>query len=228
MSSKCLFIVWAASLVMVAMIEVARGAAVRPRRSDDGGPLQVVTERDEVARGAAVRPRRSDDGGPLQVVVENLSQQVNILTAKMVAMETLTGTLNKMAAFQAQSGVSKIQTIPNGFLLLDRAITNVGQAYDTATGVFTAPVSGLYDFQATIMGYHTTGHVTAGIFADGNRLAYALSDNRQSKSFQQSTMRVVVHVKVGVKVSLKNVDAAAYDYFGGQYTTFSGLLVKAD
>lgn len=78
---------------MVAMIEVARGAAVRPRRSDDGGPLQVVTERDEVARGAAVRPRRSDDGGPLQVVVENLSQQINILTAKMVAMETLTGEL---------------------------------------------------------------------------------------------------------------------------------------
>ena len=53
-------------------------------------------------------------------------------------------------AFYAYGHSSPINTVAHGALILDRVTTNVGKAYDTDTGVFTVPKSGLYDFQVTL------------------------------------------------------------------------------
>lgn len=36
-------------------------------------------------------------------------------------------------------------------IVFERAITNIGQAYSSHTGVFTAPVDGIYQFTATLL-----------------------------------------------------------------------------
>lgn len=137
--------------------------------------------------------------------------------------------LDKTAAFYAAwSDASFIQTLLQGVLVFKQTSTNLGNAYDPDTGVFTAPFSGLYDFQLTFMGYHTSGYVNAGICVDGEMTAFGLSDNRHGQNYQTVTTRAVVHVSAGSKVTAKNVDSVAKDFQGGQHTTFSRFLVNAD
>jgi hypothetical protein len=42
---------------------------------------------------------------------------------------------------------------PTASIILSRVITNVGNGYDPQTGVFTVPVTGLYDIQLTYMAH---------------------------------------------------------------------------
>jgi len=57
--------------------------------------------------------------------------------------------LEKSVAFHAWSNHNPIHAAAGAILVLDHVATNVGNAYDSLTGVFTAPLSGLYDFQGS-------------------------------------------------------------------------------
>ena len=46
--------------------------------------------------------------------------------------------------------------------------------------------------------------------------------------WDQTTVRSVVHVTSGQKVTLKNTEDAAARFYGYHYTSFSGFLLKAD
>ena len=135
-------------------------------------------------------------------------------------------------AFHALNNANPIQEASFGTIILNHAVTNIGNAYNTLTGVFTAPVSGLYDFQATIMSYNpgTKPFIHAGIYVESGMVGLTLSDSLHGH-FSQSAVKAVVHVNAGQQVYLKNVDnrtAEYYDSLGEPYTTFSGFLIKAD
>ena len=136
--------------------------------------------------------------------------------------------LDKTVAFHAWSDANPLQTLPQGALILNHVVTNIGSAYDPVTGIFTAPLSGLYDFQATIMEYHVKNYAEAGIYIDSHLVAMGLCDNRHGSNYDQSSMKAVVHVNAGSKVALKNLENSTSDFYGVQFTTFSGYLIKAD
>ena len=137
----------------------------------------------------------------------------------------LTASQDTVVAFSAWSSTRPVQAVSHGTIILNHASTNIGNAYDTTTGVFTAPVSGLYDFQATIMPNSIGHEVYAAIVVDNARVAMAVADTDHD-DWDQSTLKAVVHVNAGQKVRLKNGSAPS-DYHA-PYTTFSGILVKAD
>ena len=62
-------------------------------------------------------------------------------------MAAVAATLERSVAFYAWHNTNPLHTGPQGTLVLDHVITNIGNAYDGTTGVFTVPTSGIYDFQ---------------------------------------------------------------------------------
>ena len=93
-------------------------------------------------------------------------------------------------AFHALNDGNDVQTAAYGTIILSHVVTNIGNAYDPMTGVFTVPVSGLYDFQASILSAHvgTGQHAYAAIYVDSDRAALAISDTGFGP-WNQATMK---------------------------------------
>ncbi|KAK7111788.1 complement C1q-like protein 3 isoform X2 [Littorina saxatilis] len=165
-----------------------------------------------------------------------LSQQFATMNAEIQALKAwtsqLTAILNKTVAFHAWGSTNPVQATALGNIILNHAATNIGNAFDTLTGVFSAPVSGLYDFQASVVSYDrgANKYVHGAIYVDDAIQAIGISDNRHGY-YGQATFKTVVHVKAGQKVYVKNTDnkvSQYYDSLGSPHTTFSGFLIRAD
>ena len=139
-----------------------------------------------------------------------------------------TASPSKTVAFQASTTSTSVNVPGRGIIILGRVTTNLGDAYDEKTGIFTAPVSGLYSFQSSIMsaGAGGTRNVVAAIVVDVSTVAIAASD--QAGRWDQSTMNAIVHVDAGQKVFLRNVLQQPSEFYQHGYTAFSGFLIKAD
>ena len=135
-------------------------------------------------------------------------------------------------AFYAYNSANPVQTQAHGTIILNHAVTNVGNAYDTMTGVFTAPVSGVYDFHASIMDYQRGPgeEIYGGLYVGNQRVALAVSDS-ESRDWDLATLKAIVHLQAGQRVYLQNISNKLVQYFSSPalpYTAFSGFLIKAD
>ena len=140
--------------------------------------------------------------------------------------------LHKTIAFYAWNSANPVHTAAYGTLILNHAETNIGNAYNTRTGLFTAPVSGLYYFQTTFLSYRLGSgqQVHTAIYVGSNIMAEGISDTNHGH-YDQTTINTIVHVDAGDEVYVKNMESAARDYFDSmtdQRTTFSGFLINAD
>ncbi|XP_041820805.1 ELKS/Rab6-interacting/CAST family member 1-like isoform X2 [Chelmon rostratus] len=82
-----------------------------------------------------------------------------------LAVNRLATEVNAKVAFSAtiveSPGVFTGPATTNNILIFDRALTNTGNAYDCSTGIFTAPLKGVYHFSFMTFGYnrHTSGAI---------------------------------------------------------------------
>ncbi|WAR13593.1 EMIL1-like protein [Mya arenaria] len=135
-------------------------------------------------------------------------------------------------AFQAVLKKKSLVLQTNEPITFDRVFTNEGEGYDEKTGIFTAPVGGLYVFSATILagnGYYTEG----SIVVKDNTIVTAVSDRRTLKETQidiadQSTVTCNLKTQKGdtVKFMIK-WPMGQHEIIGHGKTSFGGYLFRA-
>ncbi|XP_060603922.1 complement C1q tumor necrosis factor-related protein 2-like [Ruditapes philippinarum] len=113
-------------------------------------------------------------------------------------------------------------------LIFEKTFTNEGTGYNTSTGLFMAPVGGLYQFVV-----HTctenNEYVYLGLVMEGSVIAAHAQYG--DKNHSCNSFGAIIRVRSGEKVWVKSTSSAnrrlAHNS-SSRMNTFSGVLVKSD
>ncbi|KAL4221882.1 hypothetical protein ACF0H5_017934 [Mactra antiquata] len=123
------------------------------------------------------------------------------------------------SAFYATHAVHQNHNLgANQIVPFQLLVTNVGNAYNNNTSVFTAPVDGTYVFHATVMGIDAS-HMRAYFDVDGTKYSVFYVT-----SLDQSSQMLVINLNAGQAVSVRN-DYINDGYIGTHHSSFSGFLL---
>ncbi|XP_052788681.1 uncharacterized protein LOC128223440 [Mya arenaria] len=130
-----------------------------------------------------------------------------------------------------QSPVAFFATLSTSFttstfsqtLVFEKVVTDVGGGYNPGTGVFTAPVDGLYVFSTSVMVDLSTSTTDAKIRINknGSKVVY-LYFNDSDGNFETVSGTVILSMQVGDTVNV-DCDNSERSILGAQYTFFSGF-----
>ncbi|XP_068581681.1 cerebellin-1-like [Cebidichthys violaceus] len=108
-------------------------------------------------------------------------------------------------------------------LIYKRVFSNTGNGYDQSTGIFTAPVGGLYFFSFSTYGYNT--HVMGAMLMKNGARQISTYDGPTADGSDSSSNAVALQLAAGDKVHMELWDnGRVFDNLNG-HTTFSGFLV---
>ena len=109
----------------------------------------------------------------------------------------------------------------------NQVITNIGNAYDAHSGIFTTPVAGSYAFFLSQMTPNQHSSLYLAIKKNGaTTLDRVYSEGSNSENFDQGSGLVTTHLATGDRVWVQQVYGDAVR--GSYWTIFSGFLVQAD
>ncbi|XP_051265194.1 cerebellin-2 [Dicentrarchus labrax] len=107
----------------------------------------------------------------------------------------------------------------NTTLIFKRVRTNIGNAYNPLTGIFTAPVKGLY--YTRITGCAANSGMNIAVMKNGVNM-FAVKDNQQMHSSASNGMTLALEQGDQLSVTLWTGNSI-FDH--GRLSTFSGFLV---
>ncbi|XDV25927.1 hypothetical protein PO909_029753 [Leuciscus waleckii] len=154
----------------------------------------------------------------------NDPQKISNLTLSQVELRK--ENRDREIAFSAalmQSGSGYIGPFTTEITLTYRNVfTNIGNAYNPVTGVFTAPLKGAYMFRVSVLGHGPTSAVVS-IFKNEERMV--MTFDHQPQHWLNSSNGVVLILEVGdvVYVRLWSGSRIYDDQYN--YNTFSGFLL---
>jgi hypothetical protein len=114
----------------------------------------------------------------------------------------------------------------NEILIFEKTFTNEGTGYDTSTGLFTAPVRGLYQFDVHTCTLNDK-YANPGLVLEGNIIAAHAHYGDAIHSC--SSFGAIIRVRSGEKVWVKSTSSGSNRQLYQGYhwmNTFSGVLVS--
>nr|ABF00124.1 sialic acid binding lectin [Helix pomatia] len=129
----------------------------------------------------------------------------------------------KTIAFSA--AIDREQTFDaNQVVIYDIVITNHGNAYDNSTGLFTAPVDGMYSFQLNLLTIKEkegwlelvhNGQLKVSVYA------------KQDSTYDSSSNSVIIKMKEGDRVNVRaHKKSGLFGRDDELYNTFSGHFLS--
>ncbi|XP_060608025.1 uncharacterized protein LOC132760136 [Ruditapes philippinarum] len=110
-------------------------------------------------------------------------------------------------------------------IIFDKPITNIGNAYSVHSGIFQAPLKGVYVFTMTLMVVPRHSEYL-DIVVDGNLINQIFADASSVDDFISTTKQWVLDLNVGSEVWIRT---STYEnkgeIHGKMHTTFSGFLL---
>ncbi|XP_051747100.1 heavy metal-binding protein HIP-like [Ctenopharyngodon idella] len=103
-----------------------------------------------------------------------------------------------------------------------KVFTNIGNAYNPVTGIFTAPLKGAYMFRISIYGHGGTG-ATVSIIKNGQHMVMVHGD--QAQGTLNSSNGVVLILEVGDVVYVRLWSGRRIADSENNHNTFSGFLL---
>ncbi|KAM7377114.1 hypothetical protein PAMA_013748 [Pampus argenteus] len=108
-------------------------------------------------------------------------------------------------------------------LVFKRVFSNNGDAYNQDTGIFTAPVKGVYYFSFSTFGYNT--HLMGAILMKNGVHQVSTNDKISVDGSDSSSNSVVLQLVAGDKVHMQLWDYGRVSDNLNGHTTFSGYLL---
>uniref|UniRef100_A0A3P9CSW1 Cerebellin 10 n=1 Tax=Maylandia zebra TaxID=106582 RepID=A0A3P9CSW1_9CICH len=107
-------------------------------------------------------------------------------------------------------------------LVFKRAVTNIGNAYNPHTGIFTAPVRGVYHFDWSLYG---DGNLAAGgvLFRNGEHIFIAYE--YPTSGYVSASNAASLLLQAGDQVSVRLYPNSRIHDSENHHTTFSGHLI---
>ncbi|CAG2244950.1 C1QL [Mytilus edulis] len=156
----------------------------------------------------------------IKTVEEASDQRIPIIKTSVIEdIGYETGQIHERPAFTA-SLKTDIYPQPSQTIIFDQVWLNVGNAYNSITGVFTVPRNGLYFVSGTFMS------------AAGMNLHCHLIKNNQvifglfGHDYSPGTLHSAMLLKKGEKIYIKHDNKAGETMLGRHYSMFSAYLIN--
>ncbi|XDV26625.1 hypothetical protein PO909_030280 [Leuciscus waleckii] len=109
-------------------------------------------------------------------------------------------------------------------LVYENALTNIGNAYDTNTGIFTAPVKGVYYFNFVLFNHHV---MSTGLrmLKNGHHVVTATDNSPGQDTEDTASNAVCLLLEEGDRINLQLVETRRVYTDGNRRNTFSGHLL---
>ncbi|XP_052057978.1 collagen alpha-2(VIII) chain-like [Mytilus californianus] len=103
----------------------------------------------------------------------------------------------------------------------DKVVTNIQKGYNPSSGIFTAPLAGVYQFSSTVMTY------------SGQKLVVHLWYNNvkmsgvwlKGSAHESATINMVLQLQEGDQVTIKSRESNKVYSDSDNFTSFSGYLI---
>ncbi|XP_048026177.1 uncharacterized protein LOC125255187 [Megalobrama amblycephala] len=189
----------------------------------------TVTEQKANIRALEMQMREAEQAAQQQMfILEELNKkndEISNLTQSQVE-ELRKENRDREIAFSAglmESGSGYVGPFTTNITLTYRnVITNIGNAYNPFTGIFTAPLKGAYMFRISVYGHGGTA-ATASIFKNEEHVV--VSFNYQAEDRVNSSNGVVLILEVGDVVYVRLWSNTRIADTKSNHNTFSGYLL---
>ncbi|XP_048409329.1 complement C1q-like protein 3 isoform X2 [Stegostoma tigrinum] len=153
-------------------------------------------------------------------------KQLDILNTRIANLEQQVATLQTYVPsiiFHAKVSDGK-NPIGPGHIVYDTVIVNKGSGYNPSTGIFTAPVAGIYYFTYSLLGLSNSGNTEVHLMKNREALSYIHSILSASQA-QAASMPAILTLNKNDQVWVSLIQGGAWSGRGA--LNFQGVLLEA-